>query len=207
MHSLRTCLKDPIPEIGEAAGLIRAAVDAHGAKDFKKAADLFAASNMPIIREWSESIWGRGWKKLIRPKIIQNAPPYLPKELRIPCRMPDRNGEAKIIARDGYHCRFCGIPVIPKRVREKACTLYPDSVTWGSTNLSQHAAFQAMWLQFDHFLPHSRGGTNGHENILITCAPCNYGRFHYTIEELGLSNPFHRPPIRSKWNGLVDFLE
>lgn len=206
MSLLRRCIKEPIPEIFKAAELLRGAVDAHLAGNTTSAAYLFRAANMPIVREWTESIWGLGWKALIQPQTIEGAPAHLSKEDRHPVRMPSRAGEAEIISRDGYHCRFCGIPVIHKRIRERAKKLYPEDVTWGSTNISQHASFQAMWLQFDHLLPHSRGGTSDLDNFVITCAPCNYGRFNYTIEELGLMNPFDQKPVISAWNGLEDFI-
>lgn len=205
MVALRKCLKDPIPEIFEAASYLRRAVDAHNSDEPAVAANLFAAANMSAVRDWTESIWGTGWKSLVRPRVIEGAPPYLSKVDRQPLRMPNKLGEATIIARDGYHCRFCGIPVIHKRIRERAARLYPHVVTWGRSNPSQHAAFQAMWLQFDHLIPHSRGGTSDLSNVLITCAPCNYGRFHYTVEELDLINPLSREPVTSDWNGLEDF--
>lgn len=205
MNSFRTCLKEPIREIYEAAELLRAAVDAHLLKDERAANEMFAAANMSAIREWTESIWGSGWKQLVQPRKIECSPAYLPVKQRQQLRMPGRQAEAQIIARDGFHCRFCGIPVIHKRIRERAKKLYPETVSWGSTNASQHAAFQAMWLQFDHLVPHSRGGSNELDNLLITCAPCNYGRFHYTIEELDLMNPFNREPIKSSWDGLSTF--
>lgn len=204
MIDLRNCLKEPIPAIWEGARLLRAAVDAHRVGDRENALRLFQAADDPAIRDWSESIWGYGWKKLVQPRSIEGAPPYLPKDQRIPVRMPNRTGEADIIARDGHHCRFCGIPVIHRRVRETAKRLYPEVISWGNTNISQHAAFQAMWLQFDHLVPHARGGTNELSNVLITCAPCNYGRFHYTVEELDILNPLEREPVRSDWNGLED---
>lgn len=206
MRALRNCLKDPIPPIFEAADLLRRAVDSHLAGEASTAGELFRAADMPEVRAWTESIWGSGWKDLVKPRSIDGAPPHLSKEQRQPLRMPNKQGEATIIARDGYHCRFCGIPVIHKRIRERAKRLYPQSVTWGSTNQSQHAGFQAMWLQFDHLVPHSRGGTSELSNVLITCAPCNYGRFHYLVEELDLINPFDRQPVTTDWNGLEDLI-
>lgn len=202
---MKHCLKEPDPAIYEAARILRVAVDAHLAGSRDEASTLFQSANMPEVRAWTESIWGKGWKALVQPKVVEGAPVYLPKEQRVPVRMPTRDGEATIIARDGYHCRFCGIPVIHRRVRDRAVRLYPEVVQWGSTNVSQHAAFQALWLQFDHILPHSRGGDNRLENVVITCAPCNYGRFHYTVEELDLIHPLEREPTRSDWNGLEDF--
>lgn len=204
--ALRKCIKEPVPEIFEAAHLLKAAVNAHLSNNKKSAAHLFKAANIPAVREWSDSIWGPGWKATIQPQTIEGGPPYLTKENRCPVRMPNRQEEAQIIGRDGYHCRFCGIPVIHKRIRERAKKLYPEEVIWGSTNVSQHAGFQALWLQFDHLLPHSRGGTNDFDNVLITCAPCNYGRADYTVEELGLINPFDQEPVKSSWNGLENFI-
>jgi HNH endonuclease len=61
---------------------------------------------------------------------------------------------------------------------------------------------QAIWLQYDHLLPHARGGSSDLSNIVVTCAPCNNGRCNLTIEEVGLSDPRLREPIRSTWDGL-----
>ena len=56
---LRTCLRESIPEIFEAAKYLDDAVSAHlgGRRDV--ADDLIRRSNMPVIREWVESIWGK----------------------------------------------------------------------------------------------------------------------------------------------------
>lgn len=112
MGALRTCLKEPILQIFEAAQLLRSAVDAHLAGHTARAGELFSAANLPEVRAWTESIWGVGWKDLVKPRMIHDAPPYLVKAQRQPLRMPNTEGEATLISRDGYHCRFCGIPVI-----------------------------------------------------------------------------------------------
>ncbi len=62
---------------------------------------------------------------------------------------------------------------------------YPTALSWGRTNQTRHAAFQAMWLQYDHLPPHARGGDNGLDNVIITCAPCNCARVNYTVAEVG----------------------
>jgi len=82
---------------------------------------------------------------------------------------------------------------------------YPSALPWGKENKSQHAAFQAMWLQYDHILPHARGGNNALNNVLITCAPCNFGRMSYTLKEVGLAHPPERGAQRSSWDGLERF--
>jgi hypothetical protein len=83
---------------------------------------------------------------------------------------------------------------------------YPDALPWGRTNPTQHAAFQGLWMQFDHVLPHSRGGDNSLENVVITCAPCNYGRMHWTLDEVGLVDPRKMPTHKTSWDGLERLL-
>ena len=201
---LRFCLRDPIPEIFEAARMLAEAVDAHLAGRGKAAADLIRRSDMPEIREWTESLWGSNSPYVtVRP--VDPPVPLLEKKDRIPVRMPGRAEKVRLHERDGYHCRFCGIPVIRVEIRRAIRGIYPDALPWGSTNNTQHAAFQAMWVQYDHLLPHSRGGNNDFGNLIITCAPCNYSRMHYTLGEVGLANPLDRDPVKSSWDGLERF--
>jgi hypothetical protein len=55
---LRHCLREPIPQIFEAADLLEKAVEAYLANDRSGAEQLLRAADMPIVREWTESIWG-----------------------------------------------------------------------------------------------------------------------------------------------------
>lgn len=84
---------------------------------------------------------------------------------------------------------------------------YPESLPWGGTNPEQHAAFQCMWLQFDHILPHARGGDNSVNNVVVTCAPCNYGRSSKVLCEVGLIDPRGLPVHTTSWDGLERFLK
>lgn len=124
--------------------------------------------------------------------------------------MPSAATRAALIERDGHHCRFCGLPVIRAAVRQRIRAAYPDVVGWGSTNASQHAAFQCLWLQYDHILPNSRGGPSTLENMVVTCAACNFGRMETTLCEAQLIDPLsHVTPRKwggfEEWNGLEDF--
>jgi 5-methylcytosine-specific restriction endonuclease McrA len=201
---LRPCLRDPIPEIAEAARYLDEAVSAHLAGKRNLAEELIWRADMPVIREWTESLWGSR-SPYVRFRTVPDSPPHIPPEQRVKVRMP-RAAEKQILhERDGYHCRFCGIPVIPASVRKRMKRVYPNSLPWGAKNDEQHTAFQAMWLQYDHVLPHARGGNNDLENVVITCAPCNYGRWHHTLAEVGLIDPRTRAPVRSSWTGLINF--
>jgi hypothetical protein len=186
----------------EAAHLLKSAAEAHLRKDKTTAARLFADANMTAVREWTESIWGKHRPEILCKRQVPNAPPHLAKADRIKRRMPPSGDQKRLITHYGYQCAFCEIPLIHPRVRKRAAKLYPEAVPWGRTNPTQHAAFQAMWLQFDHVLPHARGGDNSFDNLVITCAPCNFGRMNYTLAELGLADPRERAVKKTSWDGL-----
>jgi 5-methylcytosine-specific restriction endonuclease McrA len=198
---LRTCLRDPIPEIHEAARHLDAAATAHLAGRQAEADELIRLADDPFISEWSESLWGSGgpWT---RPLPVDNPMPFVPKSERLKFRMPPQEQKRSLLARDGFHCRFCGIPLIRAETRLLIRRFYPEALRWGDRNIDQHAGFQAMWLQYDHLLPHARGGTNEIGNMLVTCAPCNNGRSNLTLEEVGLADPWLRLPVQSAWDGL-----
>lgn len=205
-HSLlRRCLRDPIPEIGVAAQYLDDAVTAYLEKDFSRSKELIRQADMPIIRDWTESIWGKN-SPYLQYRPVEKQQGHIGVSERVKARMPSAAEKSSLHARDGYHCRFCGIPVIRKEVRVRIMKALPDALPWGKKNSDQHAAFQAMWAQYDHVVPHSKGGTNDIENLVVTCAPCNFGRMSYSLEDLGLADPRMCPPVKSSWNGLERFL-
>jgi hypothetical protein len=202
--ALKTRLRNPIVEIFEAATYLDAAVSAHLAGDYPRAASLIRLADMPVIADWSESLWGSGlpWAK---PLPVENPVPFVPKGLRPSARMPTAAETRALLARDGFRCRFCGIPLIRAETRSRIRNAYPDALRWGGRNSDQHAAFQAMWLQYDHVIPHARGGTNELNNLVVTCAPCNNARSNLTLEEVGLADPRERDPLHTTWDGLERF--
>ena len=200
----RSCLRDPIPEIWEAARSLDAAVSAHLEGNRILADELIRKADVPAITEWTESLWGKGgpWS---RPLAVEKPFAFVAKEKRLEERMPTAAEKRLLLARDGFHCRFCGIPLVRAETRALIRETYPQALRWGSRNAEQHAGFQALWLQYDHVLPHARGGTNNAGNMLVTCAPCNNGRSNLTLEEVGLADPRSREPHRSSWDGLERF--
>lgn len=204
-HTLRTCLRDPIPEIGMAARLLDQAVSAHLQGDLTLARQFLLESNMPAVRQWTDSLWGKSSQYAPNKRIMGKASSS--QKTRVPDRMPNAHTRRALLARDGNHCRFCGIPLVRAEVRRRLVALYPELKLWGRKNPEQHAALQCMWVQYDHLVPHAHEGENSTENLLITCAPCNYGRMDFTLEESGLSDPFLRPPIKDAWDGLERLLK
>lgn len=199
---LSPCLCAPVPQIAVAARMLDDAVSAHLNGDFDRAVLLISEANLDEIRRWTEGLWGKR-SQYVQPRKVANAPPRLEIAARVPVRMPSLVERQRLELRDGLLCRFCGIPLIRKEIRERIRKSYPT--IWGRKNIAQHAAFQAMWLQYDHVLPHARGGDNRFENLVITCAPCNYARMDFTLDELGLLDPREREPVRSSWDGLARF--
>ena len=202
----RPCLRKPVLEIFEAADLLDKAVDDHFAGEPGRAGCLIAEANMPEVRGWVESLWGPASERINRIRSVEGAPPVLAKGIRDPTAKPEAELRQAIINRDGYRCRFCSIPVIRAEVRKAMHCHYSDTLPWGRTNASQHAAFQCLWLQFDHVLPHSRGGRTDLDNLVITCGPCNFGRVERTLEEVGLIDPRTRSVEQTSWDGLERFI-
>ena len=162
----RRWFREPIPEIYDAARYLDAAVSAHLAGESKIASELIKLADMPILRAWLDPIWGANNPHLhYRP--VGGSPALVPKEARASERMPDSSIKRRLIERDGYHCRLCSIPLVRGEVHGQSHALYPDALPWAAGNINQHAAFQVLWLQYDHLVPHARGGSNELDNMLI----------------------------------------
>lgn len=199
--TFRRCFREPIPELFDAARLLDAAAVAHLSGWRTLATDLLIRSDIDAVREWVNSIWGAN-SKYVSYQATPESRPAIPKSQRARLRMPTLETRVQLHRRDGFHCRCCGIPVIRTEVRELFRREYPQVSIWGKGNANQHAAFQALWVQYDHIVPHAIGGGNNFENLLITCAACNYGRMQHTFAEVGLHNPMARAPVISNWDGL-----
>jgi hypothetical protein len=199
----RLSFREPIPAIFDAARMLDAAVSAYRNGYRVLASELVEAAKIPAVGEWGYSIWGAK-----SPYIqLQKARYPVTRTLsRIETRMPTQEQKRLLHRRDGYHCRFCNIPVIRAEVRKKFCSTFTELLIWGPKNAQQHVAFQTMWAQYDHVVPHSAGGHNDLDNLVVSCGPCNFGRMAYTLEEVNLIDPRNREPVQSAWDGLERFL-
>lgn len=200
--SARRCLREPIPTVFDVARYLDAAVSADLNGDCQLATELLKKADHPGVRSWLESVWGKN----SRYGQLRKVSPPPPIERATPARMPTIEQIRELHRRDGYSCRYCGIPVIRAAVRKFAVRRFPGTVQWGRKNSSQHAGFQALWAQYDHVVPHSWGGTNDVENLVIACAACNFGKMSYSLEELGLEDPRAHDPASTSWDGLERWL-
>jgi hypothetical protein len=205
--SLRDCFLQPIPEIFAAAESLRLALQAHLDGDGEQCAELIRRADDPKIAEWTRPFLGP-WRKNphLQLRTVQGAPPTVAKPSRVLVRMPTAAEKAELIRWHGRNCAFCGIPLVRAEVRKAFTAAYPEAARWGSTNDGCHAAFLCMWLQYDHLLPHSRGGDNSTDNVVLTCSACNFGRMAFTLQEVGLVDPRTRASRGTDWEGLEAML-
>lgn len=202
---MKRSIKEPIPEIFQAWDSLNRAVDAHLMGDTQSAHDFFKDADSIPVRNWLNPGWSRPDLH-----VVTRDPAGDTREVPNSLRDPDRNIapsiRAAVLKRDGYRCRYCGIPVVSAEIRKLACRLYPDAIPWEQYNpMRQHAGFACLWLQFDHVVPHSHGGRSSTENVVISCALCNFGKDKYTLLQLNLSDPREYPPVATSWDGLERF--
>jgi 5-methylcytosine-specific restriction endonuclease McrA len=203
-HEPRDCFLAPIPEIFAAANLIARAVDAILEKNLTLAEDLIRQADMPELEAHNGKIATCRSKEVHRVRLVPEAPPTIKDRTQ---RMPSYKVELSIYERDGWHCRFCQIPVTSKEARKKLHMLLPNAARWGKTNSEKHRGLSILESTLDHLLPHSRGGDNSLGNLVTACGPCQFGRGNFTLEEVGLMNPLLRPPIHDNWEALRKLLK
>lgn len=202
MEVSRHSLKPPIPEIFHAWNSLSKAADAHLAGDEVTAAHFFRSANLREVWDWVNPNWSQPHLNVTTANPAGDSK-TLPPALRDPIRDPNKQVKSAVLRRDGYRCRYCGIPVIHADIRKLAHRHYPSAIQWNWRNpVEQHAAFQCMWLQFDHVVPHSHSGSSSEDNVVVCCALCNYGKDRFTLKQLGLSDPRLRSPEPVIWDGL-----
>jgi uncharacterized Zn finger protein (UPF0148 family) len=78
--------------------------------------------------------------------------------LRVVNSKPNKDRRARVIARDGYRCRYCTRPVF-------------EGITG------------PQMLTIDHVVPRGRGGTNSLSNLVVACNGCNQEKAHLLASE------------------------
>ena len=126
-------------------------------------------------------------------------------------REPDAPAPLKreMFKRDGYRCRYCGVRLFPKRRLGCISTgcrhrLIPDEKRKQRSSYGAAVVFVAT---HDHVVPCNRGGLNSLANLVTSCWSCQFGKYNWTLEQLGLEDPRIRPPRTSDgWDGLVSLI-
>jgi 5-methylcytosine-specific restriction endonuclease McrA len=111
---------------------------------------------------------------------------------------PRRKQLLKLFSRDSYRCRYCGTPIVGdgKQFVTLAERLsMPDLVVTGG-NEARHGLYLTFRGSHDHLVPLAEGGTNDMDNLLTACWPCQFGKYKFSLLDVGLNEPLDvYPPI------------
>jgi len=112
-------------------------------------------------------------------------------------------GKRSLFVRDGYRCRYCGQRVISEEILVAlGSTLSEGGFSARGDDTSRRGASLVFRAVEDHVVPLSRGGKTVDTNLVTSCYPCNFSKFGFTLDQLGLDDPRDRPPIVDDWDGL-----
>ena len=121
---------------------------------------------------------------------------------------PSASIVSETFKRDGYRCRYCGLRVIPKKVLQAFQQVVgKDSFPMPKPDGGRHGAALVFIASPEHVGPRCAGGSHNVENLITACWSCQFGKWYFTLEHLGLDDPRLRPPMPSDdWDGLVRLL-
>ncbi len=200
--ALAPCMYEPTETLREALSELSAAADCVVRGDLEEAKRSLTATDRPEFLEY----YTRCTNRLDRP-LAREPKARLPRDERLETRMPGDRLRRELYERDGWHCRFCGIGVIDPRALKLMAAKLPTAARWGTGNANCHSAMLILRASPDHVLPHSHGGDNAMENLVTACFLCQFSRGELLLDEVGVSDPRLRPPIRDVWDGLLRVLE
>ncbi len=113
-----------------------------------------------------------------------------------------------VYKRDHYRCRYCSCRVIPNVVLKLFSTVIGSALFGiGGKRVERHGAAVAFHACADHVIPHCLGGRTNPENLVTACWACNFAKANYTLQEIGLDDPFQREPqALGDWDGLMSLV-
>lgn len=118
-------------------------------------------------------------------------------------REPAVRTVARVYARDGYQCRYCGGKVVLTPVMRLLSRLHPEAfpyqVNW-KAGLT-HPAFAALSATLDHVVPVALGGDSlAEDNLVCACWSCNLRKSDLTMDAVGFM--LTDRPADPAWDGL-----
>jgi hypothetical protein len=110
-----------------------------------------------------------------------------------------------LFARDKWRCRYCGIRVAGNRKHFKkfANAIGMPVLIAGRTDESRHGLYVMLMASYDHVKPVNQDGTNDADNLVTACWCCQFGKYKYSLNDLGLTGPIDPELVKSdSWVGL-----
>ena len=133
-------------------------------------------------------------------------------------KMAERSGKTKrtrksigqkrlegLFDRDHWRCRYCGIRIAGNRkhFNRFAEQLNLPELIQGRTDETRHGLYLLTMASCDHLVPYSQGGADDDKNLVTSCWSCQFGKFRFSLNELGLDKPPREPrPTCKGWRGL-----
>jgi hypothetical protein len=124
-------------------------------------------------------------------------------------KVPLAHYERLVFERDSYACRYCGLRLISKPILtafERVIGVPEFRTSAKLSNEEQHGIVHAFKIVADHVVHHKCNGRTHPDNLVTSCPACNYGKYNYTLEQLGLDDPRERSPVGTSWDGLTSFI-
>ena len=113
----------------------------------------------------------------------------------------------RLAERDGYRCGYCDIRIIEPRILRKVDKLLGGRVIRGLTEKRSNLSYHGIWLltavTLDHIEPLAENYNDTDQNLVACCWACNFGKYHYTLDELQLQHPIQQREIVGSWDGLL----
>ena len=210
----RECILPYPPEFERSIDLLlQAALLAKkgGEQRVKQAQSLIKQMADADMRSWFDDLAQNSGK--VRLEILNRTPEKLVGNKLI--KRPTTKLESQVIQLQGFHCRYCGIRLVPNnQLKKLQCLVGYETLPNRSQdkNKTKNTDIHGIWLltraAVDHVEPVAQGGqdVNRVENLVACCWSCNYGKWKYTLKELELDNPLCRPVKKTDWSGLTDIL-
>ena len=116
----------------------------------------------------------------------------------------------RIAARDGYLCGYCDIRVIEPEILRRIDAMLGDGVLQNRSRPRNNRSYHGIWLMtavtLDHIEPLALNQDDSDENLVTCCWSCNFGKFHYTLQDLKLNAPQMMRAKDTRWSGTRDLL-
>jgi len=116
----------------------------------------------------------------------------------------------RIAARDGYLCGYCDIRVIEPEILKKIDTMLGGEILHKRSTPRNNRSYHGIWLMtavtLDHIEPLATNHDDSDENLVTCCWSCNFGKYHYTLQDLKLDEPMKGRGAATQWSGTRDLL-
>lgn len=116
--------------------------------------------------------------------------------------------QSRIVAmfqRDNWRCQYCGIRIGGNREHfvKFAMDIDMPELAQGRTDETRNGLYSLLMASYDHITPHSRGGTDDASNLVTACWCCQFGKYKFSLDEVGLQPPSPAGIERKgDWQGL-----